>query len=145
MVVRLSRWWPVAQCRLTDRSFVAAQRGRLYVVLDAGHKTNRKPTWIKGGSGENMCRAARASYTHKPGLGTTLCTTRPRIRSSEGARVRGRVHLTQAVHGDQGVHLGRGHRSVSEQLLYDANVGAAVEEMRGERMPQSVRCCLLYT
>ena len=41
--------------------------------------------------------------------------------------------------GDQRVDLGGGHRRVAEQLLDHADVGAAVEQVGGERVPQRVR------
>src|SRR3954451_14788331 len=47
---------------------------------------------------------------------------------STSARVCGRVHLPEPVHGDQRVHLRRGDRGVPEQFLHDPHVGAAVEQ-----------------
>ena len=48
-------------------------------------------------------------------------------------------HFAQGVHGDQGVDLRRGHRGVSEQLLHHPDVGAAFEQVGGERVAQHVR------
>ena len=71
--------------------------------------------------------------------------------SSQRAGMAGRVHLTQSIDSDQGVDLCGRHRRMAEQFLHHADVCAAVEQMRGERMPQGVRgevlgdACLLYT
>ena len=62
-----------------------------------------------------------------------------RAVSAERARMRRGVHLAQLVGGDQRVDLRGGHRGVAEQLLDDAHVGAAVEQVGGERVPQRVR------
>src|SRR5215218_1765385 len=52
--------------------------------------------------------------------------------SGERPRVAAGVHLAQPVDGDECVDLGGGHRGVAEQLLDDADVGAAVEQVGGE-------------
>src|SRR3954464_14376790 len=59
--------------------------------------------------------------------------------SAARPRVTGRVHLAQPIDGDQCVDLCGGHRRVAEQLLDHAYVGAAVEQVGGERVPQRVR------
>src|SRR4051794_15095927 len=59
--------------------------------------------------------------------------------SSQGPGMAAGVDLAQSVDGDQRVHLGRRHRRVPEQFLHDADVGAAVEQVRGEGVPQGVR------
>ena len=67
----------------------------------------------------------------------------PRRRRSgcqvQRPRVAGRVDLAQPVDGDQRVDLRRRHRGVAEQFLDDADVGAAVEQVGGEGVPQRVR------
>ncbi len=50
-----------------------------------------------------------------------------------------RVHLAEPVHRDQGVDLGGRDRRVTKQFLDDADVGAAVEHVGGERVAQRVR------
>jgi len=55
------------------------------------------------------------------------------------ARVSGRVHLAQPLDGHQRVHLRRRHRGVAEQFLDDAHIGATVEQVGRERVPQRVR------
>ena len=55
------------------------------------------------------------------------------------ARVGARPHFAQRVHGDQRVDLRRRHRGMTQQLLHDPDVGAALEQMGGKRMPQHVR------
>src|SRR6266852_614995 len=49
------------------------------------------------------------------------------------------IHRNELPVGHMRVLLRRGQRSVTEELLARAEVGAGVQEMRGERMPQSVR------
>ena len=58
---------------------------------------------------------------------------------SARARVRRRVHVAQRVDRDVRVDLGRRDRRVAEQLLHDAHVGAALQQVRRERVPQGVR------
>src|SRR5258708_9566521 len=58
---------------------------------------------------------------------------------AQGPRMGGRVNLAQLVDGDQGVNLRRRHRCMPEQFLNHANVSAAVEQVRGERVPEHVR------
>lgn len=53
--------------------------------------------------------------------------------------MRSRIHLTQSVGSDQGVHLRGGHRGVAQELLNHPDVSAALKQMRGERMPEGVR------
>src|SRR3954470_14471130 len=59
--------------------------------------------------------------------------------SSQRPRVAAGVHLAQPVDGHQRIDLRRRHRGVPEQLLHDTDVGAAVEEVGGEGVPQRVR------
>ncbi len=49
------------------------------------------------------------------------------------------VHLHEVIHGYVGVPLGRRERSVAEELLDRAEIGSAVEEVGGARVPQRVR------
>ena len=53
--------------------------------------------------------------------------------------MRRRVHVAQGVGRHQRVDLRRRHRGVPEQLLHDAHVGAAREQVRRERVPEGVR------
>src|SRR5690349_15856031 len=62
-------------------------------------------------------------------IGTTL---------SAGTGVALGIHLTQPLHRDQRVDLGRRDRGVAEQLLHDAHVRPSVEQVGGERVPQRV-------
>ena len=55
----------------------------------------------------------------------------PRVRALEGG--------TQGAVAEMGVDLGRRHRRVAEQLLHDAQVGAALEQVRREGVAQDVR------
>src|SRR5690349_23283544 len=57
-------------------------------------------------------------------------------RSAERPGVGGGVDLAQAVDGDQGVDLRRGHRGVPEQLLHRAHVRTALEQVRGVGVAQ---------
>jgi uncharacterized protein YbjT (DUF2867 family) len=58
---------------------------------------------------------------------------------AEGPGVSCGVDLAELVHRDQGVDLGGRHGCVAKQLLDHPDVGAAVEQVRGERVPQRVR------
>jgi hypothetical protein len=58
---------------------------------------------------------------------------------SAGTGVALGIHLTQPLDRDEGVDLRRRHRGVAEQLLHDAHVGAALEQVRRERVAQRVR------
>ncbi len=49
------------------------------------------------------------------------------------------VHGPQPRNRDVGVELRGGQRRVAEQFLHDAQVGAALEQMGGGAVPQSVR------
>ena len=49
------------------------------------------------------------------------------------------VHVTSRFVLDVSINLGGGQRNVTEQLLDGAQIGAAFEQMRGERVPQRVR------
>ena len=49
------------------------------------------------------------------------------------------VHCTQARDRDVGVQLRGGQRRVAEQLLHDAQVGPALEQVGGGAMPQPMR------
>jgi len=42
--------------------------------------------------------------------------------------------------GDVGVHFGGRDAGVAEKFLNDAQVGAVLEQVCGETMPQHVRC-----
>ena len=53
--------------------------------------------------------------------------------------MRRRVDLAEPVHRDQGVDLRGGDRRVAQQFLDDPDVGPAVQQVRGERVPQRVR------
>lgn len=41
--------------------------------------------------------------------------------------------------GDQGIDLRRGHRGVPQQFLHHPDIGATLQQMRGELMPQHMR------
>src|SRR5207247_7840373 len=53
-------------------------------------------------------------------------------------RVRTEVRVTSAGVRNMGVDLGRAQVGVAEHLLHAAQVGAALEQMRGERMAQEM-------
>jgi hypothetical protein len=63
----------------------------------------------------------------------------PGDRVLSGPRVGPGPYLAQRMHGHQRVDLSGGHRCVAEQLLHHPDVGAAVEQVRRERVPQGVR------
>src|ERR671930_2198246 len=55
-----------------------------------------------------------------------------------GARMGRVVDRPEAVFGQVSVQLGRGHISVTQQLLHGPQVGAALQQMGGEGMAQGV-------
>jgi hypothetical protein len=59
--------------------------------------------------------------------------------SGSGAGVRLVIRPLQSVNGDMSVDLGGRERSVPQQLLDGAQVGAALEQVRGCGVPQSMR------
>ena len=59
--------------------------------------------------------------------------------SGSGAGVRLVIRPLQSVNRDMGVDLGGRERSVPQQLLDGAQVGAALEQVRGRGVPQSMR------
>ena len=87
-------------------------------------------------------RPVRASGARDPSRGADAAlqgTSAGRSGLSKRSRVGGGVHLAQPVGGDQRVQLGGGHRRVAEQLLDHPDVGAAVQQVGGEGVPQGVR------
>src|SRR5262245_34541192 len=48
------------------------------------------------------------------------------------------MYFSEIAPVEMRVDGGSGHRRVTEQLLHDPEVGAALEQMSGERMPQRV-------
>src|ERR671931_765620 len=62
-----------------------------------------------------------------------------RVGMRSGARMRAEVRLAHVVGRDVRVHLRRLDRGVAEHLLDASQVGAALDEMRGEGVPQGVR------
>src|SRR5689334_12572720 len=71
---------------------------------------------------------ARLYATRSPRPGSAVrrvawLTHLPMHKGSTSAGVRGGVHLPKSIHCHQRVHLGRGHRGVTQQLLHDPHVG----------------------
>src|SRR5271156_3383158 len=56
-----------------------------------------------------------------------------------GARMKRAMHLAQVALREMGVNLRGRDVAVTEHLLHGAQIGAALEQMRGEAMPQRVR------
>ena len=72
------------------------------------------------------------------------CVLRACIRASAwsilaSTGVGSRVHLPECIGCDECVDLRRRDRGVAEELLHDAHIGAALEQVRRERMAQGVR------
>jgi hypothetical protein len=59
--------------------------------------------------------------------------------AGSGARVCLTVRLTDAVLRDVRINLGRGHVGVPEQRLHAAQIRAAGQQVRGERVAQLMR------
>src|SRR5206468_2690410 len=62
-----------------------------------------------------------------------------RSRAQLGPRVRAVIDLAEPARVDVAVHLRRRERGVTEQLLDRAEIGAALEQVGCERMPEPVR------
>ena len=99
------------------REYMREQQGKLWDTAE--HKTH--------------VRVPDAAARPGAGVGVPGRTTSLRPRVSSGP------DFAQRVHGDHRVDLRGGHRRVAQQFLHDADIGAAVEQMGGERMPQHVR------
>ena len=56
--------------------------------------------------------------------------------------MRARVCLTEMANAHVGVYLGRADRCVAEHVLDAAQIGAALEQMGRERVPEGVRRAL---
>src|SRR3954451_3275668 len=94
-----------------------------------GKPPTRSPTSFLGSTRDDRDHLAEGTCRQVPGT----------LSSAQRAGVAGGVHLTQPFDGDQRVDLRRRHRRVAQQLLDDADVGAAVEQVSGEGGPQRVR------
>ena len=84
----------------------------------------RRPPWVWQRSGPNE------------GTAWPVRTSPSRLRARGCAAAKTSL---QVVHGDQRVDLGGRHRGMPEQLLDHADVGAALQEVRGEGVAQRVR------
>ena len=58
---------------------------------------------------------------------------------SSGPRVGFIINLLQPFHRDVGVNLGRGKTGVAKQFLDTAQIGAGIQQVGSERMPQGMR------
>jgi hypothetical protein len=105
------------------------------VLVRVPCRTSADPDVKPGGKG------TPSTSSRDPGSGAAGPVPAPRHAeaSAEGARMAGRVHLAELVDRDEGVHLRGGDGGVAEQLLNDSDVGAAVQQVSGERVPQGVR------
>src|SRR5207302_9233314 len=54
-------------------------------------------------------------------------------------RMRREIHLAEVLLGHERVDLRGGHAGMSEELLHHPNVGASLEQVRGEGVPERVR------
>ena len=59
--------------------------------------------------------------------------------AASGARVCLMINIEQPLLRDVGVDLGGRQITVAEKLLHTAKIGAAIEQVRGETVPQRVR------
>src|SRR5471032_533831 len=73
------------------------------------------------------------SSARKPSTAAPSCS--PVLRSGMGMV----IDLAEALGVDVAVHLGGRQRGVAQELLDRAEVGAAFEQMRRERMPEPMR------
>ena len=114
---------PLAAAR---RGLPVRARRRVGPGARAGRRPARDALRSKGTAGT---RAGRAGSR---GGDSSTDARRRAVNRSARPRVGGRPDLAQPVDGHQRVDLRRRHRGVAEQLLDDADVGPAVEQVRGE-------------
>src|SRR5690606_26073354 len=80
---------------------------------------------------------ARLYATTRAGSGTRpACRLPAWLSAPPGPRMGRDVHLTESLYRDQGIDLGGGHRSVTQQLLHHSHIRAAVEQVGGVRVAQ---------
>ena len=108
------------------------------------------------GTARIYMRQARRSYRHSLSVDFSVKQSRRAARAiarqaiivparpirpdlSSGAGVRLLVHLLQPLDAGMRVYLGRGDRRVAEQLLHRAQIGAGVQQVSCEGVPQRVR------
>src|SRR3546814_2400195 len=75
----------------------------------------------------------------QPGSGARV---QPRLAAASGARMVLRMQLLEVLARNQGVDLGGRQRAVPQKHLQRAQVGAVVEQVGGEAVPQAVRADL---
>ena len=85
--------------------------------------------WVQVPCSSGSLAARPSDERHSTAQIPSLC--RPRVGRC--------INLPQLLDRDQRVDLRRRHRGVSEELLHDAYVRSAVQQMGGERVPQRVR------
>ncbi len=110
------------------------------VVGSAAWTPRRTVVYAEGASLTDACLWRRRL---SPGFGVPW-RAKPRYVASfraalGGSRMGSGPHLAQGVHGDQRVDLRGGHRGVTQQLLHHPHVGPALQQVRGEAVPQHVR------
>jgi hypothetical protein len=119
-------------------------------------------SWNNRSGIRNAAKNASSSWGSRTALTTTTSRTQPRTREMRNApetispaRARAEAAVTswwsaeradgprdrrrRAARRDVRVDLGRREVLVAEQLLHDAEVGAAIKEVRRERVTQRVR------
>ena len=100
-----------------------------------------RATGASSGTSRSSTRTRRPSSARSRSLAETASASASGARSLAPARVRMRLEVGVApvTVGDVRVALGRRDVGVPEHLLHAAEVGAALEQVRRERMAQEVR------
>src|SRR4051794_26419113 len=107
----------------------AAPRTREFVDIDVNRSVS-KTIW----RWRDFSRSARADES------ATLWVAAVEGQESVASSwMRRRVDLAEPIDRHERVDLCRGHRGVAQQLLHHADVGAAVEQVGGEGVPERVR------
>lgn len=81
-----------------------------------------------------MCRGKRRTVSAEIGNGTGLFTARMKFVN----------HLAQVIAIKMGIYFRSGDGFMTEHFLNRPQVGAAFDQMRGERMPEGVRTNRLF-
>jgi murein DD-endopeptidase MepM/ murein hydrolase activator NlpD len=134
-----------------------AGRGVVSVQHPGGLRTTYEPVrpLVAAGmvvrSGDSLGTLTAAGHCSRPCLhwglrsGSTYLDplslvqpTRVRLWPWSGSGMGLPVRLPQSVDGHMGVALGGGHRGVAQQLLHASQVGPALEQVGGGRVPQPV-------
>ena len=133
-----------AKCAHCDATLGAGLRASKPTHREAANEPHANsdrsaPADTHDGNGAAPASAARQSAVPKRAHAAVLPLGDLRTLLTDGARVRGRVDLAQFVDRHERVDLRGRNRGVAQELLHDANVSAAVEQVGSEGVAQHMR------